>query len=41
MAGAVAGPFVGYQPGLIVAEDIIDNLMEGKSGSLKILIYFK
>ncbi|MGB9094873.1 hypothetical protein [Erwinia sp.] len=30
--GAISGPFVGYKPGLVIVEGMLNNLMIGKPG---------
>lgn len=30
--GAISGPFVGYKPGLVIVEGMLNNLMMGKPG---------
>ena len=36
VAGAIAGPFVGYDRGLEVAEGMIRDLMQGLPGGIKL-----
>ncbi|GLR08808.1 hypothetical protein GCM10007905_15270 [Mixta theicola] len=36
IAGVVAGPFVGYERGLTIAEDMLRELMKGQPGNLNL-----